>query len=871
MISKIINTVQEKIAGSNSAAVITGLAFFIIITIFSFTRAYNIFELKLYDLRFILKPEIAQWGNLTFIDIDDNSINGVGEFPWPRNVYASGLAILEQAGVRQVAFDIQFPDESPRIIDRVKYRDLQKKALAGRHISPDELSDAVLNNDAVFGNAIRSMGNAVIPYSFQKEKIAEASATPERRKEIRMARESFSRMASIPVPEGKEKQFADLVDPERIDIMYPIPEIIRSTGKFGFVDSDFDIDGTSRKIRLVRNFNNRLYFHMGLVMLMNICDVTMEGIEVNPGRNLVLRNATNPMTFKKGDITIPINNRGMMYINWSGDLETSFNHISFYHLIEYPLVKDEIYDFFDAQELQSGSRERSAMYGKLAQEQAHLQEAATPEAKHAAWTAITTLRKKIRTVESGYASPLRKQLADVKKRLSEDRGNPQLIDAAKGLENYLKAVRLVLDVDTIKNHAGIVGYTATASQDIGVTPLSSNYMMVGTYHNIINTVLQGEFIRKTGRPFNILLMLVLAVGIAVVVQRLDARKSLIAIGASFLAINILNILIFAFFNVLIDQMGTSLALLLPSLTIGGMKFIREESQRRFIKLAFSHYLSPKVIENIIKDPDSFKLGGESRTITTFFSDIAKFSTISEKLAPTELVSLLNEYLSAMTDILLKYDGTIDKYEGDAIMAFFGAPHFFRDHAVKACYTALEMQKTLADMRLTWRKQGRDELFVRIGMNTGEAVVGNMGSRTRMDYTVMGDSVNLASRLEGANKYYNTGIMISENTYLEAKDRVEVRKLDMIRVVGKEEPITVYELLSKKGELSDQLHELMEKYDHGLELFGQREWDRAKASFRAGLRIIEDDGPCRTYIDRCTEFSKNPPTKNWDGVYRLKSK
>jgi len=871
MMTKIINTIQEKIAGSNSAGIITGITFFILIALFSFTRPYNIFELKLYDLRFIIKPEISQWDHLTFIDIDDNSINGVGEFPWPRNVYASGLTVLQQAGIRQVAFDIQFPDESPRIIDRAKYRDLQKKALTGRPISPEELSEAVINNDAVFGASLHSMKSAVIPYSFQKEKITETAVTPERRKEIRDVRTMFTRMASIPVPKGKEAQFAGLIDSERIDIMYPIPEIIRSTGRFGFVDSDFDIDGTSRKIRLVRNFNKRLYFHMGLVMLMNICDVNMTDVDINPGRHVILKNALNPMTFRKGDIVIPINDRGMMYINWSGDLETSFNHISFFHLIEYPLVKDEIYDFFDAQELQSGTGERSELYGKLNQQYTLLNSASTPDKKRTAWNAILSLRKKIRGIESGYTAPLKKQLGEVKKNLSSDSGNPRLIDAAKGLENYLKAVRLVLDVDNIKSHIGIVGYTATASQDIGVTPLSSNYMMVGTYHNIINTVLQGEFIRKTGRPFNLLLMLILAVGIAVIVQRLDARKSLIAIGASFLAVNIINILIFAFFNTLIDQLGTSLALLLPSLTIGGMKFIKEESQRRFIKLAFSHYLSPKVIENIIKDPDSFKLGGESRTITTFFSDIAKFSTISEKLAPTELVSLLNEYLSAMTDILLHYDGTIDKYEGDAIMAFFGAPHFLKDHAVKACFTALEMQKTLAEMRTTWKKQGRDELYVRIGMNTGEAVVGNMGSRTRMDYTVMGDSVNLASRLEGANKHYSTSVMISENTYREAKNHVEVRKLDMIRVVGKEEPITVYELLAKKGELPSQTGDLLEKYEQGLELFSQREWDKAKSAFRAGLKIIEDDGPCKTYIERCTEFSKNPPSKNWDGVYRLKTK
>ncbi len=179
-----------------------------------------------------------------------------------------------------------------------------------------------------------------------------------------------------------------------------------------------------------------------------------------------------------------------------------------------------------------------------------------------------------------------------------------------------------------------------------------------------------------------------------------------------------------------------------------------------------------------------------REISIFFSDVAGFSTISEKLTPPQLVALLNEYLSEMTDIILGYDGTVDKYEGDAIIAFFGAPHPYPDHAVKLVMAAIDMKKRLAEMREGWRSIGQQELRVRMGMNTGNAVVGNMGSRTRMDYTMMGDSVNLAARLEGANKYYSTYAMISENTYLQTKDHIEARELDLIKVVGKNEPIKV---------------------------------------------------------------------------------
>ena len=183
--------------------------------------------------------------------------------------------------------------------------------------------------------------------------------------------------------------------------------------------------------------------------------------------------------------------------------------------------------------------------------------------------------------------------------------------------------------------------------------------------------------------------------------------------------------------------------------------MKEESQKRFIKNAFSFYLSPTVIDEIIKDPESLELGGEDREITIFFSDIKGFSTISEKLTPQELVKRLNEYLTEMTDIILKYNGTVDKYIGDAIMAFYGAPVLMPDHAAKACLAAVDMKKRLRELQETWRKAGMEPIFARMGIHSGKATVGNMGSRTRMDYTAMGDAVNLASRLEGANKSFDT--------------------------------------------------------------------------------------------------------------------
>jgi len=225
----------------------------------------------------------------------------------------------------------------------------------------------------------------------------------------------------------------------------------------------------------------------------------------------------------------------------------------------------------------------------------------------------------------------------------------------------------------------------------------------------------------------------------------------------------------------------------------------------------------------------------------------------------------------MTDIIISHGGTIDKYEGDAIMAFYGAPQPYTDHELRACKAAIDMKKRLREMQENWRSIGQHELYVRMGMNTGLAVVGNMGSKMRMDYTAMGDSVNLASRLEGANKFYGTTAMISENTYNNVKNDVDVRKLDTIRVIGKTEPIIIYELLGLKGTLPQKVYEGIELYNKGMEMFAEHQWKKAQKFFNDVLEVIPDDGPSKTYVGRCDEFIKKPPSKKWDGVYSLKSK
>jgi adenylate cyclase len=870
MVKQLISRIQDIVLKSNISGVAIGIASFLLISLFSFTTAYDLFELKLYDLRFLLKHAVnpvTQSTLLTFLDIDDHSINNIGEFPWPRSFYARGLEVLKTVGARQATFDTQFPDDSPRIVNREAFQKIQQK-VARQRLSAEDIRSLVFNNDAVLAGAIGLHENVVLPFSFPKEVITEKISDPARKRDIAKARKFFIQKASVEIPKNRQNEFSDLVDPERKSILTPIPEFIYSAKAFGFVDSDFDIDGIARKIRLLRVYDGRLYYHMALVMLIDMCGVKKEDVEVRPGDRIMLKNALDPGTMVRGNIAIPIDRQGRLYINWAGEFQKHFNHLPFFGLIEYTEIKDAIHEFIAADE--KAGPATAELSRKLEGEYEAFYSEKDQAKKARLWSGIQELKDRLYAKRIELVTAVREEISKTEEKFKKNQ-DPGLQEYLANLKNYPLAIELVAKVEKLRDHSTIIGLTATGTQDLGVTPLSSQYLMVGTYHNVVNTILQRRFIVRTGWLFNYTLMLLIAVGMGMLIQRLNARRSLAAIGISFVAVNLILTAAFAFFHIWLDQLGISLALLVPSLTIGAIKFVSEETQKRFIKNAFSYYLSPKVIDNIIKDPDSFKLGGESRVITTFFSDIAKFSTISEKLAPTDLVALLNEYLSEMTDIVLRYEGTVDKYEGDAIMAFWGAPQSLKDHAARACFAAIDMQARLREMRVNWKQQGKDELFVRIGLNSGEAVVGNMGSRTRMDYTVMGDSVNLASRLEGANKYYGTSIMISENVLAEVRDEVVVRKLDRIRVVGKAEPIAVYELICRRGEIQPEINELLQAYQEGIDLFANRDWTRARNAFKTCLKMDENDGPSQKFIERCNDYLKTPPPKNWDGVYSLKAK
>jgi len=292
-----------------------------------------------------------------------------------------------------------------------------------------------------------------------------------------------------------------------------------------------------------------------------------------------------------------------------------------------------------------------------------------------------------------------------------------------------------------------------------------------------------------------------------------------------------------------------------------------------MRQAFSTYLSEDVVEEIISDPARLQLGGINRHMTALFSDIKGFTSIAEKLRPEHLVDLLNHYLSTMSDVILEQKGTIDKYQGDAIISFFGAPLELDDHALRACTAAIIMKRLEKDVNKYILDKGISPtpLLTRIGINTGDMVVGNMGTQKKMNYTIISNAVNLASRLEGVNKQYGTWVLASDTTVQETKGKLLTRRLDRVTVVGIDESVRIHEILELKSDASDALFEQVYLFHKALDLYEERKWKEAEEAFKQVLNMFPHDGPSPVYVERCRQYMESPPKYDWDGVVNLTEK
>ena len=429
-----------------------------------------------------------------------------------------------------------------------------------------------------------------------------------------------------------------------------------------------------------------------------------------------------------------------------------------------------------------------------------------------------------------------------------------------------------LSPELIKGKIVIVGATATGIYDLRVTPFSPVYPGVELHATVVENILQGNFLEQSAWTTFIDICGIIFFGmiIGIAIPRLKALQGILLVMVLLGGFVAGNTLIFAKYNTWLNMVYPVLTMMTIYLVITVYRYFTEEREKKKIRGAFQYYLTASVINELLKDPTKLKLGGDKKDLTVMFSDIRGFTTISEKLTPEELVHLLNEYLTAMTDIVFKYEGLLDKYIGDAIMAVFGAPVDQPDHALRSCRTALEMMATLKGLQRKWAAEGRPFVDIGVGINSGDMVVGNMGSNMRFDYTVMGDNVNLSSRLEGINKEYGTHIVISEYTYGVVKEEMFCRELDAVRVKGKKLPVKIYELICERKDAAEH-EEYIGRFHAGLAHYKAARWDEGIAAFQSVMEIRPDDPPATLYIQRCQDLKEHPPEGEWDGVFTMTRK
>ena len=445
-------------------------------------------------------------------------------------------------------------------------------------------------------------------------------------------------------------------------------------------------------------------------------------------------------------------------------------------------------------------------------------------------------------------------------------GLPEAFSAAAVIQSELRlqgGETPPLPPETFKDCYVFVGCSAPALLDLRPVPVNPKCPGVALHATFLDNLITNSFIADAPAP---------AVILGVMATALAAAMSLTFGGkwwqAGPLSIVWMGVPVFVGFvayaqgqwwPVAAHGIASAMAL------VGALaaNYLAEGRQKAFIKQAFNHYLSSDVIEKILRDPKHLQLGGEKRELTIMFTDLAGFSTFSERLGPVELTTLLNDYLSEMTDIIMEEGGTLDKYEGDAIIAFWNAPLGQPDHAVRACRAALRCQRRLAELRDAFLQRTGALMRMRIGLNTGDVVVGNMGSHKRFNYTILGDAANLAARLEGANKAFGTETMVSGNTWQQACAEFSGRKLADLRVVGRKTAVPVYELT---GFAADAAPAHWDAFAAGLARFSEGHFAEAKAIFEQ----LPDDPAAKSYARRCGDLCAHPPA-SWDGVWGLTEK
>jgi adenylate cyclase len=912
-----------------------------------FAGVFQKLDYRMYDFLLSLRREPEQSDKILFVNIDNESIHELGEWPWSRDILADGLIRMKELGAAATVFDIEYLSPSPKGVAPQAEQNLADAFFDSRQdISEtiNELSNALANGQ-IKRSEVRNLTDMMIS-DYIEPAITNLQSTISS-KMYRDNDDYFSRAAqffgntwltintrdvAIPLSEEDkayvEKRFllSNVTDSGKYILLNneftsveqynglpagfspALHSIISHAAGAGFTNVVIDSDGVRRRIELLYDYDGKYAAQLAFSPLLRIMDA---GRLVRMKKSLIVYGALLPGSKKRINIKIPLDNHGRMLINWlHGTQAESFRNESVMFLKQLDIMEENIIAFLKYIESNRLSDSTGAEFeyvtaaGKLIADYADaaqkkqdlldkctgyddagtVNDGITAEDYDTYFSMRKTLYENIRLfISADYMQSIKSVEQELKRGIGTEQtaafmdGMQQNFDGLKNedavYEQYMAEMK-----KAYKDSFCIIGNTATSTTDNGTNPFNKLYSNVGTHANVMNTILQRDFIT----PLSWLWGMLLACTASFLVMLLTSRKSdaVQNLAGGLCAAGTIIVLI-----LLMVMKGWYIPLVAPSLFIMTeyvieiiIRFASSEKEKGFLRQAFSTYLSKDVVNEIVNDPGKLTLGGEDKHITALFTDIRSFSSFSEMVTPTQLVSILNDYLGLLSNTILQYGGTIDKYIGDEIVSFFGAPLTLSDHAYRACCAAVRMkqaEKQYNIKHLTDKDIPR-ELETRVGINTGNMVVGNMGTSMKMNYTIMGSDVNLASRLEGVNKIYKSWILVSEQTWKEAagvlsSGELVSRRLDMVRVIGINKPVQLYNILGFKSEMTaEQLAEI-DVFHAALDKYFEKDFKNAGKLFMDANRMNQEDDAALVFAERCKNYIEQGIPTDWDGVMNMTTK
>ncbi len=901
-----------------------GLAAVCLVAVIHFFGFDERLELQAVDFRFRHFPRGAPRQQITRIVIDDNSLEQLGRWPWPRRQLGGIIDVLHRCGAESIALDIILPDPQDKryVSDEMDIYSPTMQPLLG-DAPPQPVFD-----DAELTEAITRDGQVILAMHVESLGRKGSDLTEAQKRLRRLVRDnpkiSFESVTGKIDGAGNTKSHAKAylryraveelkkfsITPRSMEgLWFPSSAMIPPLVTFaaacdgcGFVTFSPDVDGVMRRIELFARAEEKLWPHLSLTLAAE-CLAAEHGGEYEIGadadsHDIILR-------FDDGFTRrIPTTHRGGMLVNWSKPSTSAAGRV--------PITAPGVI-WRNRQKIQRNHRRARLLQVELARvlKQSDLLKLfARADEIYQKRTAAQARRYRAMLYRPDEVEQISRRLSDIRSNEAkiENRIDKAVSEVANNLDFYLQgaddndaSVRRIRSIEAqlaeIKSRNAeilrqcradeqklrerldgkicIIGSTATGAADFVPTPAAERMPGVEVNSQIAGSIITGQFIRRAGLGWDMLAIILLGVATAVIATwspTVWAAPVALVLAAAYAVFD--AAIVFGRWGILLTLSAPILVAIVVLVVVTAGRLLLEERAKRRIRGMFAHALSPVLVDRLIESPQLAQLGGQRRVLTCFFSDLAGFTNLAERLGEQDTVKVLNRYFDSMTEIIQDTcGGYLNKFLGDGILALFGAPVPQDDHAARAIRAAVACRTELAQVNRSLAREtgGPVNLSCRIGLASGEAMVGNCGSTGRMDYTAIGDCVNLASRLESANKYFGTGILITGHTYAAAVDEAPARPLGLVKVVGKDEPVRLWSVIAQDEVGEGESTKLADEFTRGVEMYQQGDFAGAAEVFEHLHKKYPHDKPSCIYFDLCKKFTRQPPAPDEPLIIELTEK